>query len=449
MANKAEPAAGPRLRLTGLEWLICAVAAIGFLFDTYELLMLPLVGPPALAELLGVKPGSPEMNVWMGRLFYVPAVFGAGFGLLGGWLTDRFGRRRVLVASILLYAVGALASAFVTSPEQLLALRCVVFVGVCVEFVAGTAWLAELFTDPARRERVLGYTQAFSSLGGLLVAWVYGLVVHHADALPAIGGGHSAWRYTLVSGLIPALPLLVVRPWLPESPAWRARKEAGTLSRPRLSALFSPELRRTTVVTTVLVAASYALAFGAIQQATRIVPGLGDVHALERPAQQQVVAATQKLQEVGGLLGRIALAVLAVRIASRRGLLRVFQVPALIVFPLLFWNAMHLDSEAFRWGLFLCGFVAIAQFSFWGNYLPRVYPTHLRGTGESFAANVGGRLLGTSAAWISVNLANQLTAASPAAALAKASAIVALAAAVIGVVVSFALPEPRQADLPG
>ncbi|HXT22101.1 MAG TPA: MFS transporter, partial [Thermoanaerobaculia bacterium] len=190
------------------------------------------------------------------------------------------------------------------------------------------------------------------------------------------------------------------------------------------------------------------LAFGAIQQATRIVPGLSDVHGLERPAQQQVVAATQKLQEVGGLLGRIALAVLAVRIATRRGLLRVFQVPALVVFPLLFWNAMGLDSEAFRWGLFLCGFVTIAQFSFWGNYLPRVYPTHLRGTGESFAANIGGRLLGTSAAWISVNLANQLTAASPAAALAKASAIVALAAAVIGIVVGFALPEPRQDELP-
>ena len=198
-----------------------------------------------------------------------------------------------------------------------------------------------------------------------------------------------------------------------------------------------------------LVAASYALAFGAIQQATRIVPGLEDVRELERPAQQQVVAATQKLQEVGGLLGRIALAVLAVRIVSRRRLLRVFQVPGPRRLPAALLERHGLDSEAFRWGLFLCGFVAIAQFSFWGNYLPRVYPTHLRGTGESFAANVGGRLLGTSAAWISVNLANQLTAASPAAALAKASAIVALAAAVIGIVVSFALPEPRQADLPG
>jgi hypothetical protein len=317
-----------------------------------------------------------------------------------------------------------------------------------VEFVAGTAWLAELFTEPKRRERVLGYTQAFSSLGGLLVAWVYGLAVQHADSLPAVAGSHSAWRYTLLSGLIPALPLIVLRPWLPESPAWRAKKEAGTLSRPSFGALFSPALRRTTIVTTLMVAASYALAFGAIQQAPRIVPGLEDVRELARPAQQQVVASTQKLQEVGGLLGRIALALLAVRILSRRGLLRLFQVPALVVFPLLFLNAMDLDAEAFRWGLFLCGFVTIAQFSFWGNYLPRAYPTHLRGTGESFAANVGGRLLGTSAAWIAVNLANQVTAASPPAALAKASAIVAISAAVIGLALSFALPEQRRGDLP-
>ena len=48
--------------------------------------------------------------------------------------------------------------------------------------------------------------------------------------------------------------------------------------------------------------------------------------------------------------------------------------------------------------------MTIAQFSFWGNYLPRVYPTYLRGTGESFAANVGGRMIGTSAALLTTQL---------------------------------------------
>lgn len=74
--------------LTGTEWLICGIAAIGFAFDTYELLMLPLIVGPALGELIHAKPGTPAYADWVGLLFFVPAVFGGVFGLLGGYLTD-------------------------------------------------------------------------------------------------------------------------------------------------------------------------------------------------------------------------------------------------------------------------------------------------------------------------------------------------------------------------
>ena len=114
---------------------------------------------------LGAKPGSPEFNQWVGYLFYVPALAGGVFGLLGGYLTDLLGRRRVLVWSILLYAFSAMAAGYATTAGWLLFFRCTTFVGVCVEFVAAVAWLAELFPDAKRRERVLGYTQAFSSIG--------------------------------------------------------------------------------------------------------------------------------------------------------------------------------------------------------------------------------------------------------------------------------------------
>src|SRR5215216_1330058 len=181
------PQIDPRPRLTPVQWWICAIAAIGFAFDIYEILMLPLVVRPALLELTGAAPGSPEFQMWVGRLFYIPAFAGGIFGLLGGYLTDRLGRRRVLTYSILIYAVGAFLSGFATSIQMLLVLRCFVFVGVCVEFVAAVAWLAELFTEPKQREKVLGYTQAFSSLGGLLVATANGLVVKYAASLPAIG----------------------------------------------------------------------------------------------------------------------------------------------------------------------------------------------------------------------------------------------------------------------
>ena len=118
--------------------------------------------------------------MWRGMLFYVPAFIGGILGLLGGYLTDLLGRRRVLTWSILLYAFSAFAAGFSTSPMMLLIFRTTTFVGVCVEFVAAVAWLAELFPNPHQRERVLGYTQAFSSIGGLLVASANSLAGHIA-----------------------------------------------------------------------------------------------------------------------------------------------------------------------------------------------------------------------------------------------------------------------------
>jgi MFS family permease len=454
----------PKTGLTATEWLVCIIAAIGFAFDIYEILMLPLIVRPALLELIGAAPGSPEYQMWVGRLFYIPAFAGGLFGLLGGYLTDIFGRRRVLTFSILLYAFAAFASGFATSIGMLLVFRCLVFVGVCVEFVAAVAWLAELFTDPKRREAALGYTQAFSSLGGLLVATANGICVALAPSLPELAplfGGtiadpHAAWRYTVMSGVLPALPLIVIRPFLPESPAWARKRAAGTLKRPNIMALFSPELRRTTIVTTIMFAMAYGAAFGAIQQVQQIVPGLPEVKAMTagkpvpeaRRIEQAVASDVTKVQEIGGLLGRTALAVLAGIIVSRRRLLRTFQVPGLIVMPIAFGLAAVTSLSWLYIGIFLAGFFTVAQFSFWGNYLPRVYPTHLRGTGESFAANIGGRLIGTSFAWVTATLAVTPDRAYAPIKLAYVAAAVGFAVYLVGFIASFFLPEPKGDALP-
>ena len=393
-------------RLTGMQWLICVIAALGFAFDTYELLVLPLIVRPALMEMAKIKPGTPEFNLWVGLLFYIPAVAGGIFGLLGGYLTDRLGRRRVLVWSILIYAVSAMGAGFATSLTQLLILRCTTFIGVCMEFVAAVAWLAELFPNPRQREKVLGYTQAFSSIGGLLISAAYYLAVTYGPSFPAIHGGHQAWRYTILSGLLPAIPLIAVRPFLPESPVWREKKLQGTLKRPSFGELFRPEFRRTTWITALMSALAFGAAFGAIQHIPRIVPGLPEVAHLARAAQEQAVSKVQFLREMGGLAGRVILAILAVMIVSRRRLLRVFLVPGLFIVPFVFFYPATHSLGMTQIGIFVAGLLTVAQFSFWGNYLPRVYPTYLRGTGESFAANIGGRMIGTSAALLTTQLAN-------------------------------------------
>lgn len=455
--------AAPRVRLTPLQWTICAIAAIGFAFDIYEILMLQLIVRPALLELTGAVPGSPEFQMWVGRLFYIPAFAGGIFGLLGGYLTDLFGRRRVLTFSIVIYAVAAFASGFVTSVEMLLVLRCFVFVGVCVEFVAAVAWLAELFPDSHTRERVLGYTQAFSSLGGLMVATANGLCVTYAASLPAISGfglgegiadPHAAWRYTLMTGVIPAIPVILIRPFLPESPIWKEKRVAGTLQRPSFAELFAPQYRRTTLVTTLMFAMAYGAAFGAINQVPQMVAGLPEVRELtaaetpERASQitQQVASSVTKVQELGGLAGRIILALLVVRIASRQRLIRLFQLPGLIVMPIVFGVIATSSLDLLYPGIFLAGLLTVAQFSFWGNYLPRVYPVYLRGTGEGFAANIGGRLIGTCFAWVTATLAITNDRAFAPNKVALVAAGVAFSVYLVGFIASFWLPEPPAED---
>ena len=547
--------------------LVLAVAAIGFLFDTYELLLLPLIAAPAISEILQLPTNHPDVTTWVGRLLWIAALCGGVFGLLGGWLTDRWGRKTVLALSIAVYSLSPVAAAFSTTLGWFIFFRCATFVGVCVEFVAAITWLAELFPDKGRKEKVLGWTQAFASVGGLFVTLVNGWILKNASSFPALPvaepfNSHADWRYTLITGLMPAIPIALLLPFVPESKVWRERKAAGTLKRANFSELFSPSLRRVTLVTAALSACAYGVAFGALQLTpTRIVPGLPSLAAQQqvlrplqaeaselnlqldavRPAFEQAAtnvpglrelagqraklrvamrAAAKPLsdtntapttrtaifaklsaltnqfaeldaklaaltsdmptarkavidrekvlaqlganrskqevadtvvktrgkdiqfwQELGGLGGRIALALMLAVAISRGALLRLFQVPGLIVLPLTYLWLFDQKPELFQWGIFLAGFLTVAQFSYMGEYLPKVFPVHLRATGGSFATNVGGRMIGTSMALGTTLLAGRLGDTTPVF-MAKAAAIVGCAMFALGLGLSFLLPEP-------
>ena len=103
----------------------------------------------------------------------------------------------------------------------------------------------------------------------------------------------------------------------------------------------------------------------------------------------------------GGLLGLpvwfICTSVIkAFRDAPSGTVLRLFQLPGMIILPLTFAYLITNSLSTAYIGMFLCGCLVVGQFTFWGNMLPKLFPIHLRGTGESFAANIGGRLFGTS-----------------------------------------------------
>jgi len=482
------------------RFLVLLVATIGFLFDTYELLMFPVIGSDAIAELAFHKNFSELTDAeksgvreWSGRMLWIAALCGGVFGLLGGLLIDRLGRKTIMVASILLYSLSPLAAAFSTELWQLILFRCTTFIGVCVEVVAAVTWLAELFEDRRTREKVIGWTLAASSLGGIFVTEAYNLIVEAQKGghLPAIGfpAGHLvdnvAWRFTLLTGLIPGLAILLLMPFVPESGVWRRKKLEGSLQRPSFGELFAPKLLRTTIVTTILSACGYAAAFGAIQMTPLIiVAGLPDIAAQTKKANAAFKSAEDKVknagegtpeqveanklfaeakkergeaaqalqarrgniqrwQELGGLAGRIGLAILLMYLSSRT-LLQVFLVPGVFLFPLTYFQFVHMDYAIFAIAIFFCGLLTVAQFSFLSEFLPRVFPMHLRGTGGSFATNFGGRMIGTLAATLNTEFLSKMFTGTPPMQVAMAAGAIGLSVYLIALVASFFLPAPQE-----
>lgn len=486
-------------KLTTTQWLIIIIASIGFLFDTYELLMTPLVAAPAIAELLKVPPNNPLVTEWVGKLLWIAALCGGVFGLLGGWLVDRFGRKTIMALSIFMYSLSPFAAAFSTSLPMFIFFRSTTFIGVCVEFVAAITWLAEVFQDKHQKEKWLGITQAFASIGGVFVTMMSIWISKHLADLPHMGlpslvdGSIGSWRYLLMTGLLPAIPIALLLPFVPESQVWKERRASGTLKRPSFGALFAPELRRVTILTALLSACAYGIAFGALQvTVARVTPGLPELkqqavelaplrkeadelnkqfNALaatdparkelgakikenfgkQKPATEKVKAMSDKVQfhqEMGGLVGRVLLALLLIIGMSRVALLKVFQIPALIILPLTYFKLFAAGGDAFLWAYAVCGLVTVAQFSYFGEYLPKVFPIHLRGTGGSFATNVGGRMIGTCMAtlntsWLAPMLAGGVQNVKPLH-VAMAAGYIATTMAVIAFIAGFLLPEPKD-----
>jgi hypothetical protein len=278
---------------------------------------------------------------------------------------------------------------------------------------------------------------------------------------------------------------------------WAEKRKSGTLKRPSIAALFSHELRQVSIVTAIGFACTLGVAFGAIQQMPQIVPGLAEVKQgaakageaavakatdggetsadqldtiraeAARRYSQKMASEYTKMQEIGGLVGRFLIAlILAAGILRWATTLRMFQVPGLIFTALLFWFFLRVPNITFfeiplevrpggppylgrlpvttmSVGIFLVGLFTVAQLSFWGNYLPHVYPVHLRGTGESFAANIGGRLVGTFAALVTWSLASYMPYPDKPMQFAVTAAIVGTIIYLIGLAASFFLPEPN------
>ena len=144
------------------------------------------------------------------------ALYGTVLGsMIGGWPTDRFGRRPTLLFIGILYIVGAIGSALATGPVVFIAARVIGGLGIGISTVAAPLYISEI-APPKYRGRLAGMFQ-FNIVFGILMAFL-------SNALLA-GIGENAWRWMLGVAAFPSLAYAVLCLDLPESPRWLLGKK--------------------------------------------------------------------------------------------------------------------------------------------------------------------------------------------------------------------------------
>src|SRR6185369_14416734 len=193
----------------------------------------------AVPTLLGLQIGGDAARAalpyWNGILNSLLLLGWAAGGVIFGPISDRFGRKRVLMLTMLLYALGTASCAFVTEMWQLVLCRIIASLGIGGEWAAGSAMVAEVVPEDKRVEAgALLYTSAPFGLflATFINAEVAGSWFAHDPA--------ASWRYVLLFGLLPATAAFVVRLFVKEPERWKS--VAATAAPARLREIFAPAL---------------------------------------------------------------------------------------------------------------------------------------------------------------------------------------------------------------
>lgn len=368
-AVPSEPAAKmsvPRLALLS--------GFLGWMFDSMDLNLFTLVMFPSVAELTGTT--NPAAVAPIGGYIIAIKLFCWGIGgIVFGVVADRVGRTKTMVITILIYSIFTGLSGLAQSWTQLAILQAIAGFGIGGEWAAGAALIAETWPEKTRARAMQVMQMAFAF--GFFLAALNNLVL-----------GPISWRWVLAAGAVPALIALGLRWFVPEPERWvRTRQDATVASMTAgqtFATIFSPALRRRTIVGLLVSASMMIGSWGGltllpnwIQQLVRAsggAPALG----------VQSISHAFMLMMVGAALGYGTLIFLCDAVGRRMSYF-VFALGSLVVSMYLFTRVN--DLATLIWFMPIYGYFVIGGFGTFAAYLPELFPTRVRASGQGFCWN--------------------------------------------------------------
>jgi MFS family permease len=350
----------------------------GWTLDGMDSFIYALVLSPALTELLP-KSGiakTPENVGLAGSILFALFLVGWGLSFMWGPIADRFGRTRVLAATVFAYAIFTGAAALAANVWQLGLFRLLAGIGIGGEWALAGTYVAEAWPED-RRKMGAGYLQTGYYFGFFLAA-----------ALNYTVGARFGWRAMFLCGLSPVIVSILITPRVKEPERWKHRA-AGAKPKASLAEIFSAKYRRRTIVNaTLLTVAIIGLWAGAVYEPTAIITLAKKTGMSMAEASKRASIGTAILS-LGTILGCLAVPGLAERL-GRKKTLAIYFVGMFVCILLSFGWAFYLENglKPFIACLFFLGFFGgnFALFSLW---LPEQYETSVRATAFSFATSFG------------------------------------------------------------
>ncbi len=357
------------------KWPTLISACLGWMFDAMDLQIFTLILFPSVSELIGSR--DPGQVAWIGGIVLACKLVAWGLGgIVFGVITDRIGRSRTMIVTVLIYAAFTGLSGLAQSWQQLAILQGLAGIGIGGEWAAGAAIVSETWPDRTRARAMQVMQMSFAF--GYFIAALINLTV-----------GPFGWRYVLFIGVAPALLTLAIRRYVPEPERWTRVRDDQIATGTRGSAaatfgaIFAPEFRRRTLVGVLIASTMMIGAWGA----STLIPTW--VVQMVGPGQRllaiHVTSTCFMLSNVGAVLGYLTLIWLT-DAAGRRWSYFLIVIGCACVNLAMFTQVHTLAT--LQWFMIPFGFFTVGGFGTFAAYLPELFPTRIRATGQGFCWNM-------------------------------------------------------------